>query len=50
MNLNDKNINDIYPNNYYKISESYKNEDKIKNKIGLTRFNSKYEKRSKKSS
>ena len=50
MNLIDKNINDIYPNNYYKITESYKNEDEIKNKIGFTRFNSKSEKPSKKSS
>ena len=40
-NLIDKRINDIYPNNYYKITESIKNERR-NNKPILTRFNSKY--------
>ena len=42
FNLVDKNISDIYPNNYYKITESIKNEMVSINKPILTRFNSKY--------
>ena len=42
FNLVDKNINDIYPNNYYKITESYKNDNERENKPIITRFNSKY--------
>ena len=42
FNIVDKNINDIYPNNYYKITESNKNENNLQNKKILTRFNSKY--------
>ena len=41
-NIIDKNINDIYPNNYYKITEEFDNEGKIQSKPIITRFNSKY--------
>ena len=41
-NIIDRNINDIYPNNYYKITESYKKEKKIENRPILSRFNSKF--------
>ena len=40
FNLIDKRINDIYPNNYFKITESLNNEIKFKNKILFTRTNS----------
>ena len=42
LNLIDRNINDIYPNNYYKITESLNNEIELQNKPIITRFNSKY--------
>ena len=42
-NINiDENINDIYPNNYYKITESFNNEIEFQNKPIITRFNSKF--------
>ena len=41
-NVIDNRINDIYPNNYYKITESLKKEIKSLNKHILTRLNSKY--------
>ena len=42
-NIINKNINDIYPNNYYKITESIKNKNnEISNKPILARLNSKY--------
>ena len=41
-NIIDRNINDIYPNNYYKITESFNKEIKIENKPIITRFNSKF--------
>ena len=43
MNLIDSNINDIYPNNYYKITETYKNEDEDEYE-DRSRFNSQYSK------
>ena len=42
FNLIDKNINDIYPNNYYKITESIKNESELQIKPVITRLNSKF--------
>ena len=42
LNLIDKNINDIYPNNYYKITESINNEIEMYRKPVITRLNSKY--------
>ena len=42
FNLIDKNINDIYPNNYYKITESIKNETEMQTKPVITRLNSKF--------
>jgi magnesium-transporting ATPase (P-type) len=42
FNLIDKNINDIYPNNYYKITESIKNESQIQLKPVITRLNTKF--------
>jgi magnesium-transporting ATPase (P-type) len=47
MNLIDSNINDIYPNNYYKITETYKNEDEDEYE-DRSRFNSQYSKVNKK--
>lgn len=41
-NVIDGNINDIYPNNYYKITESLNNELKFQNKPIISRFNSKF--------
>ena len=41
-NIIDRNINDIYPNNYYKITESINNEINKKNKPIISRFNSKF--------
>ena len=41
-NIIDRNINDIYPNNYYKITESINNEMKFQNKPIISRFNSKF--------
>ena len=41
-NLIDKNINDIYPNNYYKMTESIKDIIKVKKKYLLTRLSSKF--------
>ena len=41
-NLIDRNINDIYPNNYFKITESFNKEIELQNKPIITRFNSKY--------
>ena len=38
----DRSKNDIYPNNYYKITESIKNENGIQAKPVKTRLNSKY--------
>jgi len=35
------NINDIYPNNYYKITESFKNEKEVDNSI-ISKLNSNY--------
>ena len=42
LNLIDRNINDIYPNNYYKITESFNSETEFQNKPIITRFNSKF--------
>ena len=41
-NFIDRNINDIYPNNYYKITQSMKTEIKNKKKPIITRLNSRY--------
>ena len=42
-NIVDRNINDIYPNNYYKITESIiNNEINMQNKPIISRFNSKF--------
>ena len=41
-NLIDNNINDIYPNNYYKITESMNNEDEYESKPLITRLNSNF--------
>ena len=38
----DRSKNDIYPNNYYKITESVKNENGLQAKSNKTRLNSKY--------
>ncbi len=48
-NLIDNNINDIYPNNYYKITESMNNEDEFQSKPLLTRLNSKFYQKKQKS-
>ena len=42
LNYLDRNRNDIYPNNYYKITESIKNESGFKFKPIISRLNSKY--------
>ena len=48
-NLIDNNINDIYPNNYYKITESMNNENEFESKPLITRLNSKFYQRKQKS-
>ena len=49
FNLIDNNINDIYPNNYYKITESMNNEGELQTKPLITRLNSKFYQRKQKS-
>jgi magnesium-transporting ATPase (P-type) len=51
FNLIDNNINDIYPNNYYKITESMNNDDEneLQSKVLIKRLNSKFYQRKTKS-